>query len=104
MLFNGNEGEFITLEEGAAMTARYRNTINPGEPLGFLSSKSIFDRIFNQTGCEGIRIYFGINESGKQNLVVVGTDSAGNDLASGLIADSFGACPPVCSSSNPLNS
>ncbi len=104
MSFNGNEGEFITLEDGAAMTARYRNSIIPGETIGFIGSKNIFDRILNQPGCEGIRIYFGINEFGKQNLVVVGTDDVGNDLADGLIADSFGACPPICSSSNSLNS
>lgn len=76
-------------EDGAAMTARYRNSIIPGETLGFIGSKNIFDRILNQPGCEGIRIYFGINEFGKQNLVVVGTDDVGNVLADGLIADSL---------------
>lgn len=41
MSFNGNEGEFITLEEGAAMTARFRNSIQSGEILGQFMGKDL---------------------------------------------------------------
>ncbi|MEY2794105.1 MAG: hypothetical protein RJA76_2097 [Bacteroidota bacterium] len=104
MSFNGNEGEFITLEEGAAMTARYRNSVQPGETIAINFSKQILTEILNQDECQSLRFYFAKNDEGKTNLVVTGVDNLGNDLYQGLVADRGGICPPYCSGKNPLNS
>jgi hypothetical protein len=104
MTVNGNEGTFITLEEGAAMTSRYRNSIQSGEILGQFIGKDLLLKIIEQPECEGIRIYYGINKIGEKSLVLVGADSNTNDLTGGLIADEGIKCPPICGNSNALNS
>lgn len=104
MSFNGSEGAFITLEEGAVMTANYRNTIQPGEVIGLFFGKEKIEKILEQPGCVGIRYYFAINDLGEKTLVLVGTDADQNDIVDGLIGDNSLPCPSLCSSSNALNS
>jgi hypothetical protein len=104
MSFNGNEGAFISLEEGAVMTANYRNTIQPGEVIGVFMGKEKIEKILEQPSCVGIRFYFAINEKGEKTLVLVGTDANQNDIVDGLIGDNGLPCPNLCSSSNALNS
>ena len=103
MSFNGSEGAFITLEEGAAMTANYRNTIQQGEVIGQFIGRDLIQDILAQTDCVGIRFYYAIDENGSKNLVCVGVDQNENDIRDGLIADKLKKCPPICSNTNPLN-
>ena len=104
MSFNGNEGAFISLEEGAVMTANYRKTIETGEVIGQFMGKDLIQDILAQKNCIGIRFYFAIGDDNSKTLVAVGVDENKNDLYEGLIADHFKKCPPFCSNSNPLNS
>jgi hypothetical protein len=104
MAFNGSEGAFITLEEGAAMTANYRNTIQQGEVIGQFIGRDLIQDILAQTDCVGIRFYFAIGDDNSKTLVAVGVDENENDLTEGLIADRFKSCPIKCSKINPLNS
>jgi hypothetical protein len=104
MSFNGNEGAFISLEEGAAMTANYRNTIQTGEVIGLYYGKEIIEKILEQPGCVGMRFYFAINQKSEKTLVLVGTDANQNDIVDGLIGDHAFPCPNVCGNSNSLNS
>jgi hypothetical protein len=104
MSFNGSEGAFITLEEGAVMTANYRNTIQPGEVIGLFFGKEKIEKILEQPGCVGIRYYFAINDLGEKTLVLVGTDADQNDIVDGLIGDHAFPCPNICGNSNSLNS
>lgn len=104
MSFNGNEGEFITLKEGAAMTARYRNSVQSGSVIGQFAGKEKIMKIIEQENCVGIRFYYGLDENNEKSIVAVGVDSEENDLTDGLIIDYFKKCPPKCSQSNNLNS
>lgn len=104
MSFNGSEGAFISLEEGAVMTANYRNTIQPGEVIGVFMGKEKIEKILEQPGCVGMRFYFAINEKGEKTLVLVGTDANQNDIVDGLIGDDCSPCPKLCSIENDLNS
>jgi hypothetical protein len=104
MTFTGNEGAVITLAEGAEMTANYRATINLGETIGHAVGKNLFNSILDQSGCVGIRIYYALDENDEKQLVLVGVDSDGNDMASGVIVDKSISCPTRCSFKNPLNS
>lgn len=103
MAFDGTEGGEIELPQAAALTKEHRDR-NPTVRKGHFFGKDILNKILEQDGCMGIRIYYGIDpDTNKRELVIVGADSSENDMT-GLIADFSAACPNKCSSSNDLNS
>jgi hypothetical protein len=103
MSFNGNEGEFVTLNDASRWTANYRNTIQPGDVIAFAAGKEKLIELLNQDECLGARIYYAINDNGEKNLVIVGVDSNGDDMTNGLIMDNLIPCPKFCSKPNQLN-
>ncbi|GAB5417054.1 MAG: hypothetical protein Crog4KO_19200 [Crocinitomicaceae bacterium] len=102
MAFNGKEGGAISIEQGADMTARYRDD-NPGDIKGHFYGKDILKQLLNQEGAMGIRIYYGIDENGKKELVLVSADADENDNLD-LVVDLSQPCPPDCGAANDLNS
>jgi hypothetical protein len=104
MSFNGNEGEFVTLNDASRWTANYRNTIQLGDVIAFAAGKEKLIELLTQDECLGARIYYAIKDDGEKNLVIVGVDENGDDMESGLIMDDFIPCPKACSKINRLNS
>jgi len=102
MSFDGSEGGQITLAAGAALTAEYRRK-NPGATKGHFFGKDILQDILDQSGCMGIRMYYGLDGDGNKELVLVGADADENDMTA-LVADLSMPCPGVCGNSNSLNS
>lgn len=102
MTFNGTEGAPIDITEASTLTANYRNA-NPNGIKAFFMGRDILLDILNQTGCMGIRVYYGIDNAGAQKLVFVGAEANGDDLT-GLIADKGLPCPEDCGKANSLNS
>ena len=102
MAFNGTEGGAISLQDGASLTREYRKK-NPNETKGHFFGKDILLQIINQEGCMGIRMYYGIGESGQKELVLVGADANEDDMT-GLVADLSLPCPGLCGTANALNS
>lgn len=102
MAFDGTEGKEITLIEGAALTATYRDNF-PNEIKGHFIGKDLLNEILAQSECMGIRIYYGIDSNGNKQLVYVGADSNEDDII-GIIADHSEPCPSRCSRANDLNS
>jgi len=49
-------------------------------PLAFNFNKNIFESFLQIENCEGIRIYFGLNEYNQLAPVLTGVDSDGNDI------------------------
>lgn len=101
MAFNGKEGGQITLAVGAAMTAAYR-AANPNQTKAHFFGKDILNSILGQTGCMGIRMYYGIDTDGVKQLVIVGVDADGHDLTN-LVGDLSTRCPTVCDADSALN-
>lgn len=101
MSFNGNEGEQITLQEGAEYTLRYRAE-NPGAVKGVFIGRNHVEALLAQSDCKGLRMYFAKNADGSPTLVVVGADGNQNDLLN-LIFQRLNPCPDRCSTANPLN-
>lgn len=96
--YNGSEGEAITLEEAAAFTANYRSQ-NQGVAetvKAHFFGREILQRMLDQEGCAGIRMYYGLDDKGGKQLVLVGVDAAGQDMEDGTIADRSRVCPPDC--------
>lgn len=102
MSFTGNEGEQITLAEGGEYTLRYR-AANPDAVNGVFFGRNHIEKILAQGDCKGLRLYFAKTEDGKATVVMVGADSAENDLLD-VICERATGCPPTCGSINPLNS
>lgn len=96
MAFNGKEGEQISLAEGAAMTANYRNSDTAYGAQAHFIGKNILSTMLAQTGCMGIRVYYGIDDTGNKQLVFVGADANGNDMTTGILADRTLPCPTHC--------
>lgn len=102
MSFNGNEGEPISLEQGAELTARYRAN-HPESIRARAVGRTHIEALLNQSDCRGIRIYLGESTDGTTEFVLVGVDSNGNDILD-LVIDRSAPCPVFCGASNPLNS
>lgn len=104
MAFTGNEAEIIPLDTASAWTKNYRNTMKSGEAQAHFFGMNLIKQILAQTGVVGFRIYYGIDDTGKKQLIIVGTDANENDLYNGIIVERSVWCPPSCGNANPLNS
>jgi hypothetical protein len=103
MAFDGSEGGEIALLKAAAMTREHR--LRGGSSThGHFFGRDALIALLEQTGCVGIRIYYGMDpDTGRKELVLVGADSDENDLLD-LVMDMSAPCPSNCSSPNVLNS
>lgn len=121
---------FITLAAAVAMTTLYRNEREQillpeyrGKNLLCTSETfalSDLNALLQEPGCAGFRIYYGMKEDKTVHAILVGTDSAGNDLLptvkttgeitakndddDSLILQEGQRCPPLCPDPSPLNS
>ncbi|MDX2361574.1 MAG: hypothetical protein QNK23_12260 [Crocinitomicaceae bacterium] len=102
MAFDGKEGGEITLQTGADLTENYRSN-NPGATQGHFFGKDILNEILEQTGCMGIRMYYGEDGDGVKKMVLVGAKANEDDMTD-LVADLSLPCPITCGRSNDLNS
>lgn len=99
-----NIGTFIKPQQAQTITSTWRNQ-HPKAIFSFLYGRHLFDKILAAPNCEGIRIFNGINDEGKQALVFIGTDAyeepifsylSGFILIDDLIGDLGLPCPPRC--------
>jgi len=103
--FNGSEGSPITLNAAKQWVANYRNQ-NPGQVEAHFFGFEIIQKILDESGCMGIRIYYGIDDDGKKQLILVGADADMNNLipstpnqvipGENIVADVSSPCPPWC--------
>ncbi len=92
----------ISLESAAALTRRHRDSKATELKAGAFPKEQVLE-LLNQSGCVGLRIYHGREETGNPTQVLVGIDGANNDLIDGTILEFNFPCPPFCSTPNPLN-
>jgi hypothetical protein len=102
MPFTGNENHSITLQDAAAMTKKYRDTVGTTFLAGYFG-KTAISNIINQAACVGIRIYNARKTTGEFNFVLVGVKSDGEELYDDQLAEQTWACPPYCPNASPLN-
>jgi hypothetical protein len=106
MPFSYSENHFISFAAAAESTKNYRESMTEGQILGGCFDKSCIEALLSQSGCAGIRIYYGLSTDNKQQLILVGTDDLGNDLIGEryLCVDTCIPCPAQCGEDNILNS
>lgn len=120
-----NDPHYISPQDAAILTARWRQNRPSGGLHGGRFDRIAFDDLLSQPGCAGIRIYMGMELQGAKpnpslwTFVLVGTDAGGNDMVSaggaltprgadvysgGGTAQNPVLCPPTCGNPSPLNS
>jgi hypothetical protein len=93
----------ISLQDAAALTKRHRNTSIDGIQAGAFHKDQVV-KLLNQTGCVGLRIYFGRDATGAPTLVLAGIDGMDADLTGSQLLEWAFPCPPYCGPANSLNS
>lgn len=109
--------QFISLNEAIEMTRTYRQNRNEILKSEYQDrnilcicetiEKSKIDELFNQQGCEKLRIYFGMDENSLVHSVLVGVDDHDQDIlpqGEEMILDKTLRCPDDCPPESPLNS
>ena len=82
-------GEEIGYELGAQLVKNYQDA-NPSDIRFYTIGKNIIGEILSQPGCEGIRFYNAIDESGEKTLVYLAVDASGNPIKEYTLVDSQG--------------
>lgn len=113
---------FISLNTAVTMTTRYRKDYESLAassvqnqavlPLSETFNRSALDALLAKTGCEGIRIYYGLDEESKVHAILVAVDENNEDILPGsntetvqeYIVERGQRCPDVCPPASPLNS
>jgi hypothetical protein len=104
-IFDGKAGRPIDLATAKKWVAKYRASLkDPNDIRAHFFGSEIIKKILNEPGCVGIRIYYALDDSGKKQLLLVGTDATGGNLLpstntdsnGNTIADESGTCPPDC--------
>jgi hypothetical protein len=105
--FNGTEGAPIELKTAKEWAANYRASLkDPNDTVAHFFGFEIIEKILAEPGCIGIRIYYGINDKGEKQLMLIGADKAGDNLLpeegmsllgdGNTIADMSYPCPSYC--------
>lgn len=103
-MFTGEENHDISLNDAAALTGRYRSLMGENDIKGGFFGRDAIEEVLAQTGCVGIRYYYGLSTNGKQVLVLVGANADGDDLTEGVVLEFSVPCPAYCATNNDLNS
>lgn len=103
MILDNNKGSVISLEEAENFTHAFQEEQPDAIKSFFVGAKKL-ELILNQENCMGVRIYNGYDtdRNNQANLVVVGVDENGEDMANGIILDKLATCPTLCPQSSPL--
>ena len=98
---------FISLEQAKQMTATYRAEKENILPFSETFERTAFDALLAEDGCEGIRIYFGMNADLMIKVIVVGVNDKNMDIlpqeqgstmaaGDGKIVEEGQRCPDYC--------
>lgn len=102
----------IGLDQAKTMRKKYKEAKGPilaeGVSKDILPQAEFFDKqdvldLLNQDDCQGLRVYYSMDEAHNFHLLLVGVDSEGEDIIDSnepLILDEGIKCPPTC----PVNS
>jgi len=98
---NADAGQFISLEQAKEFVDHYKNLPGSGPIRAHGFGKNKLLEIINQPNAVGARFYYGYeqlpNGTFKQNLVVIGVNSANEDIMdTNKILEFSNTCPPHC--------
>jgi hypothetical protein len=98
----GAYNHVVTLDQAIKYVDNYAKAPKLSIKGGYFD-RSIFDKILAQSGCIGVRFYYGQKDDGSPTIVLVGVDSKNQDLVGGILGEDIIPCPPMCPMISPLN-
>ena len=109
MAFNGREGNPITLDVAKSWAKNYRDA-NKGKTKAIFYGKEKLQALLDEPGAMGIRIYFAVDDSGDNKLVLVSAAEDQNNIlpkeavegGGSMLLDDGKPCPPDCPPENDL--
>ncbi len=93
----------IAPEAAAELTARYQESLQPGQPKGGFFGKQAIQKLLDHPECAGLRFCFGAQQDGKRVIVISCTDKSGAELLHGPMVELSTSCPPFCGWPNLLS-
>ena len=115
-----NAGNFISLDEAINITSAFRkgkdlilNPVYVGKeilPICETFDRGLFEKILQQEGCTGFRIYNSMDDSLKLHTVIVGINAKNEDMLpsntspNNQIIEQGSRCPSYCPPPSALNS
>ena len=96
--------QIISLDEASKLTNKYRGQAAKDAIKGGLFWKDYVQKLLDQPGCVALRYYHAQDDKGNPVIVLVGVDDKGDDMTEGVLLEFGWWCPPICGSSNILNS
>jgi hypothetical protein len=98
----GNENHQIDLVTALRFIKNHKSNLKAPSIKGGFFGRNAFEKILAQPGVVGIRYYYAQMDDGTPTLVLVGVDSKGQDLQTGLIMERIIPCPPLCGEASEL--
>jgi hypothetical protein len=113
--FRGNEGS--SMDENLVKKWIQQHA-DHHETRAHFFGKEVLEKILNQPGCMGLRIYYAMDDNSKKQLIIVGADEKGNNMwpskgpkpkkgkkmlggsDGNTTVDNSRPCPPYCSSTD----
>jgi hypothetical protein len=110
--------QFISIETAVDMTTLYRQDRETILGTSYKNQnilpkcetfdRGVFDDVLAQTGCAGIRIYYGMDSNNKVHAIIVGVNGSDEDIIfpntdNSLIAEESRRCPDDCPPASDLN-
>jgi len=99
---DGNESHDISVDDAAKLTTKYRQEFDIEDSKGFYFGRAKIEKILDQGGCKGIRVYCGINSIGEDTLVLVGVNQSWDDIVSNVAEYGISTATHADSSSSAL--
>lgn len=97
-----SRNHLISLSAAADETRRHRESAPDVERGGAFHAGQVRE-LLAQPECEALRCYYGMEESGARNLVLVGVAAGGSEMSDGIILELRYPCPPFCGDGSLLN-
>ncbi len=107
--YSANVGTDIGYDKGAKMIKNYYDQ-NQDDVLAHFMGRNTIEALLAQPGAVGIRMFYGVNELGLRQPILVGVNAAGNNILNyttigdngeitknkGIVASGVRNCPPYC--------
>ena len=108
--FSPTTGGLVTRSVGKAGIAAYKAsaafTANSGIKAHAFGL-DLINQIIGQTGCAGIRVWYGMDTNNRPQLYIVAVDGNGDDIlttGNELVLDMSSPCPNFCPTTTSLES